>query len=138
MNYFPFLRGKQNELMAVRDLASNIAEKGRVIPIIEPVNANSTTRISIDRFIEESMPFLFICNPIHGEFRDDSAGLKRHLIDQVLIDYDNWIPSFYVNEHTAFQQLEVFIDTYSSEYPLALIYYGLPQRRAVREMIEEN
>ena len=137
MNYFPFLRGKQNELMAVRDLASNIARNGRVVPIIEPVNANATTRISIDRFIEESMPFLFICNPIHGEFRDDAAGLRTDLINQSLLD-DNWTPSLYVDEQTAVQELEGFIETYDDDYSLALIYYGHPQRNTVREMIDEN
>ena len=138
MNYFPFLRGKQNELLAVRELAPSIATHGSVIPIIEPVNENSTTRISIDRFIEESMPFLFICNPIHGEFNDDAAGLSTDLINQALIDYDNWTPSLYVDEQTAVQELEGFIDTYGDNCPLALVYYGLPQRITVREMIEEN
>ena len=104
MNYFPFLRGKQNELLAIRDLASSIAKHGRVIPIIEPVNANSTTRISIDRFIEESMPFLFICNPIHGQFNDNASGLSTDPINQALIDYDNWTPSLYVDEQTAVQE----------------------------------
>jgi len=61
--YFPFLRGKQHELMALRELAGQIAEEGSVIPIIEPVNGNATTRISLDRYVEVSMPFIFICNP---------------------------------------------------------------------------
>ena len=68
MNYFPFLRGKQNELLALRDLAGKISSHGRVIPIIEPVKSNRTTEISIEEFVEKSMPFLFICNPIHGRF----------------------------------------------------------------------
>ena len=138
MNYFPFLRGKQNELLAIRDLASSIAKHGRVIPIIEPVNANSTTRISIDRFIEESMPFLFICNPIHGQFNDNASGLSTDPINQALIDYDNWTPSLYVDEQTAVQELEGFIGAYGDDSPLALVYYGRPQRITVREMIEEN
>ena len=136
-NYFPFLRGKQHELISVRDLASDIAKNGRIHPIIEPVNNNDTTRISIDRFIEQSMPFLFICNPIHGKFRDNAAGLRTDLIDEALIDCDNWTPSLYVDEQTAVQELEGFIETYDN-YSLALIYNGLPQRNAVREMIEND
>lgn len=61
--YVPFLRGKQNELMALRELAADISEAGNVLPLIEPVKNNPTTRISIDRFVEASMPFVFICNP---------------------------------------------------------------------------
>ena len=135
--YFPFLRGKQNELMALRGLAASIADNGRVIPIIEPVNTNSTTQISIDRFIEASMPFLLVCNPIHGKFSDDAVGLRDQLIGQELIDYDHWMPSLYVDEQTTIQELGSFINTYDG-YLLALIYSGRPQRNAVREMIEER
>ena len=137
MNYFPFLRGKQHELLAVRNLASSIAKHGRVVPIIEPVNANSTTRISIELFIEKSMPFLFICNPIHGDFNDNAAGRNTDTINQALIEYDNWTPSLYVDQQTAVQELRVFIDKYGDDHPLALVYYGQPQR-TVREMIEAN
>ena len=138
MNYYPFLRGKQNELLALRNLASSIAKNGRVIPIIEPVNANPTTRISIDRFIEESMPFMFICNPIHGKFKDNAKGLRTDLIEQTLIDYDNWTPSLYVDGQTAVLELEEFINMYGDDCPLALVYYGRPRRIPVREMIEDN
>lgn len=48
MKYFPFFRGKQNELIALRDLAANIVKNGNVIPILELVNSNPTTLISID------------------------------------------------------------------------------------------
>ena len=138
MNYFPFFRGRQNELIAIRELASSIARNGRIIPIIEPVRANPTTRKSIDQFIEASMPFLFICNPIHGKFSSDHVGLRAALIDQALIDYDNWIPSLYVNEQTAIQELDGFIKTYDGDYPLALIYYGQPEQNAVCKTIDEH
>ena len=40
--YVPFLRGKQNEMMALRELAANIAESRNVLPLIEPVKGNAT------------------------------------------------------------------------------------------------
>lgn len=43
MKYFPFFRGKRYEMMALRDLAEEIANSGNVIPILEPVNSNQTT-----------------------------------------------------------------------------------------------
>lgn len=81
------------------------------------------------------MPFLFICNPIHGDFSDDADGLARDVINQGLSDYDNWIPALYVDEATALQELDAFIETYD-EYERALIYYGKPQRSAVRSRID--
>lgn len=138
MNYFPFFRARQNEMLAIQSLSSEIAANGRIIPIIEPVNENSTTVNSIKQFIDEMMPFLFICNPIHGEFNNNAVGLRVALIAQPLVDYDNWVPSLYVNEQTAIQELEGFIETYDGRYPLALIYYGLPERHAVCEMINAH
>lgn len=35
--YFPFLRGKQFELMALREAATDLAASGKVWPVIEPV-----------------------------------------------------------------------------------------------------
>lgn len=137
MNYFPFLRGKQNELIVVRDLAPLIVENGRVIPIIEPVNANATTKISIGRFVEASMPFLFICNPDYGRFTYDTEGLRRNLIDPELTGYNNWTPAFIVRGQTPAPILEDFIRRYGGNHPLALIYYGLPQGDA-RSVIENH
>ena len=135
MRYFPFLRGKQHELIALRDLATDIVRNGNVIPILELVNSNQTTLISIERFIKESMPFLFICNPIHGIFSDDADRLSREVISQGLVGYDNWIPALYVNEGTALEELEAFTEEYD-EYERALVYYGRPQRSAVRSIID--
>lgn len=138
MNYFPFLRGKQNELIAVRDLAAMIVGNGRVIPIIDPVNANSATRISIEHFINGGMSFLFVCNPIHGSFLSDSCERgkrERQRTSEALSSYDNWTPSLYVNERTRSSLLKSFIAKHGDNHPLALIYYGRPQGTAAREVI---
>lgn len=47
--YFPLFRGKMNELIALRDLALQIASSGSILPIIEPVKLNQSTRASFDR-----------------------------------------------------------------------------------------
>ena len=135
MNYYPFLRGKQNEMIALRDLAEDIVKNGKVIPIIEPVNSNDTTQISLVRFMETSMPFLFICNPRNGMFSDDADRLVTDVISRGLGDYDNWIPALYVDEETGLQELDAFTEAYD-EYRRALVYCGRPQRSSIRSRIE--
>lgn len=130
MKYFPFLRGKQNELLALRELAANIADNGNVIPIVEPVNSNGTTQKSITRFMQENMSFIFICNPIHGDFPHDPKKLEDMAISLELSDYGNWIPALYIRESTAQRELEDFLEKYD-EYKLALIYYGRPQEGSI-------
>lgn len=49
--YFPYLRGRQFELIAIRELleADRISEK--IIPIIEPVKPTSTLLKTIQQFV---------------------------------------------------------------------------------------
>lgn len=39
--YFPYLRGKQYELLAVKELSGLLGEQQKVVPIIEPVRPAS-------------------------------------------------------------------------------------------------
>ena len=84
--------------MALRELAEEIAESGKVIPIIEPARDNANARISIDQFTEAAMPFLLICNPIYGDFKNGTNHQQLHdeIIDPQLGEYDNWTPALSV------------------------------------------
>ena len=135
--YFPFLRGKQHELIAVRDLAEAIAEHANVIPIIEPANGNHTTRISLDRYIEVSMPFLFICNPLHGTFAGHAGRLFTELISEGLLEYDNWTPTLQVERESRSGDLSAFLDRYR-DYEVAVIYNGLPRSERARALLGDQ
>jgi hypothetical protein len=135
--YFPFLRGKQNELIAVRDLAEAIAEQGNVIPIIEPVNGNDTTRISLDTYIEASMPFLFICNPHYGAFASHPERLFTRLVSESLMEYDNWTPTLQIERESRRSELSDFLDRYNG-YEVAVVYNGLPTSERMRGLLGDE
>lgn len=40
--YYPYLRGKQFELLALREFANESANNRNIVPIIEPVKTHST------------------------------------------------------------------------------------------------
>lgn len=40
--YYPYFRGRQNELLCLRELLENDKLSEKVIPVIEPVRFNST------------------------------------------------------------------------------------------------
>lgn len=135
--YFPFLRGKQNELMALRELADEIATNGHLTPIIEPVKNNPNTRISLDRFTQVSMPFLLICNPMHGEFVNRVDDLFSELIENDLMEYDNWTPVIQVGRDTRPGEVSEFLDRYD-RYLVAALYQGLPSNPETRTLLERN
>ena len=68
--YFPILRGRQNELIAVRDLQS----QGRleyVTPIIEPVKASPTLMSVLKQFRDDNKPIVLVHDPIVGSFEKE-------------------------------------------------------------------
>ena len=65
--YYPFIRGKQFELVMLREMAPRIAEWS-FVPIIEPVKGNfPALKRAIDKLIENECRFILIANPSVGE-----------------------------------------------------------------------
>ena len=115
--------------MALRELAGQIAEHRFIIPIIEPVKQNATTRISLDRYIEVSMPFLFVCNPSYGDFANNPELLFTDLTNEALMEYDNWTPALQVNVNSTAATINAFLQRYE-QFEVAIIYNGLPANAA--------
>ena len=65
--YFPILRGRQNELIAIRELVEE-GRLGSIIPIIEPVKASSTLLKSLTSFMENGQECYVVMNPSVGVF----------------------------------------------------------------------
>jgi len=68
--YFPILRGRQNELLALREL-QEAKRLEHVTPIIEPVKASSTLLSVLQLFQEEEKELLLVGNPIVGSFEKE-------------------------------------------------------------------
>lgn len=69
--YFPYVRGRQYELLALRELIENKLLSKSIIPIIEPVKLSPTLVKTMDAFITEAKPVAIITNPVVGSFLDD-------------------------------------------------------------------
>ena len=69
--YFPYLRGRQYELLALRELVEKDAISKKVIPIIEPVKLSATLLKTMDAFIKNNRQMIVICNPAVGNFVTD-------------------------------------------------------------------
>lgn len=69
--YFPYLRGRQYELLALRELATNNLLGNHVIPIIEPVKLSPTLVNTMADFIRVDHPVAVIRNPVVGTFMSD-------------------------------------------------------------------
>lgn len=54
MMYYPYLRGKQYELIAVRELIEKKLISKNVVPIIEPIKETATLRSTLETGIENN------------------------------------------------------------------------------------
>lgn len=66
--YFPYLRGKQYELIAIRELVNKKLISKKIIPIIEPVKQTSTFKKLLDEMGEKEHSFSVIQNPEVGSY----------------------------------------------------------------------
>ena len=73
--YQPYLRGKQFELIGIRELATSVLlpNKTKVSPIIEPVKNSSTLKTTLKELVSSDINFTIIANPQVGTFTDIDA-----------------------------------------------------------------
>lgn len=77
--YFPYLRGRQNELLCLRELLETDRLYDSIIPIIEPVRCSSTFFMTIKKFAEADRKIIIIMNPKVGKFGSDYEEMKKRL-----------------------------------------------------------
>lgn len=68
--YFPILRGRQNELLAIRELQDE-GRLSHVTPIIEPVKASPTLLSVLRQFREAGKELVLVANPRVGSFEKE-------------------------------------------------------------------
>jgi len=99
--YYPYMRGKQFELIAIRENAHRLGES--VVPIIEPVKSEMRrVRRALEALIEHGCQFIVVANPRCGDFEggDHYADLHAELGSEYLSNYDNWSAGYLADTAT--------------------------------------
>jgi hypothetical protein len=88
--YFPLLRGKQFELLALQDISDILREnKDKVSPIIEPVRKSSTLNNTLAELCECDINFTLIVNPEVGDLKNSRAEILE-IVTKLLSGYSNF------------------------------------------------
>lgn len=158
--YFPYLRGRQYELLALRELVANQRLGQYIIPIIEPVKLSSTFLKALELFIEKGKKLAVIHNPRVGTFLNDLQDDKNNtlrqkyeeLLQNALIIKAHIINEKSSNELAQLEQqgfgkkelliicnnrdyLEVYLDEFAAERPF---YTLMPDESVFRRSIKKN
>lgn len=82
--YFPYLRGRQFELIALRELVEKGVLSSKITPIIEPVKLSSTLVKTIETYGKKGKQLAIITNPKVGSFNNDAKEEKNQKLKEGL------------------------------------------------------
>ena len=77
--YFPYFRGRQYELLALKELASQKLISESIIPIVEPIKQIPALKNALKAFNDTGLPIGIIVNPEVGGLvgKSNEIGQKR-------------------------------------------------------------
>ena len=127
--YHPYLRGKQFELLAVREAASTLASAG-FVAVIEPVreSLNGLTR-SLEALRDAGASAIVIVNPCHGDHRDGGAGIAS-LLEREFRGIDTIRPGVLLRSETPPSGVADLLSPYADQ-DLVVIHSGFTDPKAV-------
>lgn len=100
--YFPYLRGRQFELIAIRDLVEKSLLSENVIPVVEPVKLSSALIKTIEAFSKHNRQVGIVYNPRVGKIETDLKDEKNEdVISKYnkLLERDNVLPFIHVDKN---------------------------------------
>lgn len=134
--YYPFIRGKQFELVMLREMAPKIAEWG-FVPIIEPVKENfPALKRALDQLIVNSCRFILIANPSVGELKDDSSSLRSEILNGHLLNYQNYSSGLNLTANDSLGTAKSFFAAHNNH--IAVIHNGFSDGKGLSALIVEK
>lgn len=95
--YYPILRARQFELIALRELTIEGILQGYILPILEPVKEKqSNLNLAATVFHEHRQSAYLIVNPIVGDAEGDTINFLDYIDD---LENNPFIPSFYFHNN---------------------------------------
>lgn len=108
--YFPYLRGKQYELLALRESVPFI-DNEKVIPTIEPVRNNTASlKTAITVLAKSNVQVQLILNPDVGDFKNNNSSLTSFANELIEHGATNLIPTFIIANDNDFNRARTIIE----------------------------
>lgn len=135
--YYPYFRGKQYELVTIRESAALIANAG-FVPIIEPVREQTSgLRKALEALAEQNAASIVIANPQIGDHSHDGEDL-RTFISEYFPDYEQLQIGCLLTEGMDKEDALKECKSQDSKRELALIHAGFSEGRALGKCAEQE
>lgn len=134
--YHPYTRGKQYELLALRESADVLSDAS-FVPIIEPVRQVLT---GLERALKEvsdaGVRAIVIVNPRHGELRADGSAISA-LLAQHYRDNDAISAGILLHSRVSTAAAVALVDNHADYNPV-IIHAGFTEARALAEALGDR
>lgn len=133
--YHPFIRGKQFELLMLREMAPQISQWG-FVPIIEPVKGNfPALKRALEKLIENNCYFILIANPSVGELKGNNTSLWAEIFDGPLFEYNNYSAGLNLTANDELKTAEDFFTAH--QVPISIVHSGFSDGKGLAELINK-
>jgi hypothetical protein len=135
--YYPFIRGKQFELVMLREMAPKILAWG-FVPIIEPVRGSfPALKRAIHELVDNRCRFILVANPCVGELKDDDSALCEEVIgSEILRDYSNYSVGINLTENDTRASAKRHFEGHKRS--VAVIHNGFSDGKGLSTLIKEE
>lgn len=134
--YHPYFRGKQFELLALRESAGVLAD-ALFVPIIEPVRQSlAGLERALDELSDAGAQAIVIVNPRHGDLRADGSDVSAFL-DQRYRDNDAISAGVLLHSSVTTTAAVALIDNHADHSPV-VIHAGFTEARALAEALGDR
>ena len=134
--YFPYFRGKQYELITIRETAPLLSEMS-FVPIIEPVREETSgLRKALEAVSEANARAIVILNPAVGDFQGRNEELTR-FVEDGFQENRNIVGGVLLTENTTIDQFNDLLSEIPCE-EVALIHSGFSDGKLLADEISDN
>lgn len=131
--YHPYFRGKQYELITVRETAPLLAA-AQFVPIIEPVKESlSGLERTLKAVCDAGGRAVVIVNPQHGDLAEDGEGIGA-LLNGAFRDKREIEVGILLKEDTGLEDVRAFIGRHADS-PIAFVHAGFTDAAGLGEAI---
>lgn len=125
--YHPYFRGKQYELITIRE-SVELLKESNFVPIIEPVKQSlGALQKTIAVLVENETKAIVIVNPFHGDHATDGESIST-LLAEDCADCEEIAAGILLQEDTTVDEAIACCDQHT-DHPIALIHAGFSHGR---------
>ena len=149
--YFPYFRGRQYDLLALKELAQKRLISNEILPVVEPVKISATLDRTLKCYVDAKMQLAMVLNPAVKELDEEENEKLYDMINEFVI------PAIIMNDDAEFvisklrengydrddvlvilnsrDEVDEYIELFGDDNP---VYTLLPDERAMRRAVSHN